>query len=68
MFFKKKIEKVQGENLLNCPRCNVKMEKLKKNSVVVDVCRKCKGMWLDAGEIDKLAKMARSKEVKNGKK
>ncbi len=59
MFFKrKKIEKVYGEELLTCPQCSVKMEKLKKEGVVIDVCRKCNGMWVDAGEMEKLAEMA----------
>lgn len=60
MFFKKnkKIKKVHGEELLTCPRCNIKMEKLKKGDVIIDVCKKCKGMWLDAGELQKLANIA----------
>ena len=64
MFFKKK--KVHGESLFKCPRCKVKMEKLKKKSVVIDVCRKCGGMWLDDGEMNKLAKIA--KKMKKGDK
>ncbi|MBR9699587.1 zf-TFIIB domain-containing protein [Candidatus Woesearchaeota archaeon] len=65
MFFKNKIKKVHNEDLLTCPRCNVKMEKLKKNDVIIDICKKCNGMWLDDGEIQKLAEM--SKGEKNGK-
>lgn len=56
MFWKKKV-KVLGEDLLNCPRCHIHMEKLKKGDVIIDVCKKCNGMWLDDGEIDKLNKM-----------
>ena len=59
MFFKKQ------EKLLKCPRCNVKMEKLKKENVVIDVCNKCGGMWLDKGEMEKLAKIA--KKLRGGK-
>ena len=54
MFFRKKIK----EDALKCPRCNIHMEKLKKGNVVIDVCRKCAGMWLDKGEMEKLARMA----------
>ena len=36
------------------------MEKLKKEDVIIDVCKKCGGMWLDAGEMDKLADMAQN--------
>jgi len=62
MFFQKK---VHGENLFKCPRCKIKMEKLKKQNVVIDVCRKCGGMWLDKGETEKLAKIA--KKLRGGK-
>jgi uncharacterized protein len=45
------------EAKLDCPRCKVTMKKLKKQDVIIDVCSKCHGMWLDAGEVDKLASM-----------
>jgi len=48
---------LKGEKLLKCPRCGVHMKKLKKGGVVIDVCLKCNGMWLDDKEIDKLAKI-----------
>lgn len=40
------------------------MKKIKKKDVVIDVCEKCKGMWLDDNEIEKLMNMG----GKNGKK
>jgi len=64
--FGKKIVKVHGEELLQCPRCEVKMDKFKKEDVIIDVCKKCGGMWLDEGEMEKLATMA--KKLKDGKK
>jgi hypothetical protein len=39
---------------LLCPRCNIPMKKIMKNGVTIDFCTKCKGMWLDAKEVDKL--------------
>lgn len=64
MFFKKKEEFV--EEILKCPRCNVNMEKLKREDVILDVCNKCGGMWLDKGEIKKLAKIV--KKMRRGGK
>lgn len=52
-----KIDKKTGESYLLCPRCKIDMKKLIKNNVVIDVCKKCRGMWVDAGEIEKLAGM-----------
>lgn len=63
MFFKKKEEFREG--LLKCPRCNLNMEKLKKEKVILDVCNKCNGMWLDKGEIEKLVKIAQ--KMRGGK-
>jgi len=65
MFFKKN-KKKHGEKLFACPRCKIKMEKLKKKGVVIDICKKCGGMWLDHGETEKLAQMA--KRIKKGGK
>ncbi|MBN2422866.1 zf-TFIIB domain-containing protein [Candidatus Woesearchaeota archaeon] len=55
---------------LKCPRCNIVMRKLVKQDVVIDICEKCNGMWLDDNEINKLIELAKPKkgEKKNGKK
>ena len=53
--------KKHGEELLMCPRCKVKMRKIKKGEVIIDVCRSCKGMWLDDKEIDKLVMIGQKK-------
>jgi len=34
------------------------MEKLKKQDILIDVCSKCGGMWLDKGETEKLSEIA----------
>lgn len=48
-----------GEDYLKCPRCGIDMEKLNKNGVIIDICRKCNGMWLDDKEIDNLIKQVK---------
>ncbi|MBD3248986.1 hypothetical protein GF336_02995 [Candidatus Woesearchaeota archaeon] len=47
-----------------CPRCKIEMKKIEKKDVVIDVCKKCKGMWADAGELEKLAEIAEEKNEK----
>ncbi|MBW3003397.1 zf-TFIIB domain-containing protein, partial [Candidatus Woesearchaeota archaeon] len=32
--------------------------------VVIDVCKKCGGMWVDAGELEKLAKITKEEMKK----
>ena len=58
---KKQRSSQRQEKLLNCPRCATAMKKLKKGDVVLDVCPACKGLWLDAGEVEKLAAIQRGK-------
>lgn len=55
------VDKKTKEEYLLCPRCKINMKKLIKNDVIIDVCGKCKGMWVDAGELEKLAEI-RKKE------
>jgi Zn-finger nucleic acid-binding protein len=41
----------------NCPQCKIRMKRTaapKLPELLVDVCEKCHGLWLDATEIDRL--------------
>jgi len=60
---KKNVHDETGEEFLLCPRCRIEMKKLVKKHVVIDICKKCKGMWVDAGELEKLGEIAKE-EVK----
>jgi len=35
-----------------CPRCGIALEEVDRQGVKVDCCRRCKGVWLDAGELE----------------
>jgi len=37
-----------------CPICNVDLLITERQGVEIDYCPKCRGIWLDRGEIDKL--------------
>ncbi|MBF5043731.1 hypothetical protein FGE12_15140 [Aggregicoccus sp. 17bor-14] len=39
---------------MKCPRCGFDLHSLKRGEVEVDTCFHCHGMWLDAGELEKL--------------
>jgi Zn-finger nucleic acid-binding protein len=39
-----------------CPADGSDMTKIKRQGVVVDVCQRCHGVWLDPGEIHLLSK------------
>lgn len=36
---------------LECPKCDGKLLETEYETVVIDVCDKCSGVWLDAGEL-----------------
>lgn len=39
---------------MNCPLCNVPLSLADRQGVEIDYCPKCRGVWLDRGEIDKI--------------
>lgn len=39
---------------MQCPKCNVEMDEVRKLDVVIDACSRCGGIWLDRGELEKL--------------
>jgi Zn-finger nucleic acid-binding protein len=42
---------------MNCPVCDEKLREIEKYGVMVDICPSCKGVWLDRGELEKIAKL-----------
>lgn len=48
-------EKLVGD-LPNCPKCDGKLVEIAFESVQIDICDKCGGAWLDAGELESLTK------------
>jgi Zn-finger nucleic acid-binding protein len=37
-----------------CPRCDGSLTVTQRNGVEIDMCPKCRGVWLDRGELDKI--------------
>ena len=48
------LSKSLGENI-QCPSCHEMMEYSTIQNTTIDFCRKCEGVWLDAGELTDLA-------------
>ena len=42
-------------SVLVCPVCQGTMKEINKSGVLVDTCTQCRGVWLDRGELEKLA-------------
>ena len=40
---------------VHCPRCEqVELDERERDGILIDVCRSCRGVWLDRGELEKL--------------
>lgn len=39
---------------MNCPTCNVALVMSERQGIEIDYCPKCRGVWLDRGELDKI--------------
>jgi Zn-finger nucleic acid-binding protein len=40
---------------MNCPRCvSEPLDERDREGVTIDVCRACRGIWLDRGELEKI--------------
>lgn len=39
---------------MKCPVCSVDLVMSEKQGIEIDYCPKCRGVWLDRGELDKI--------------
>ena len=46
---------------MKCPNCNETLLMTERNSIEIDYCPACRGVWLDKGELDKMLEYAASK-------
>jgi uncharacterized protein len=45
--------------LLMCPNCDASMQTVQRAGVEFDMCARCRGVWLDRGELEKLMALER---------
>ena len=46
--------KENGTSSMKCPRCDGTLKGIFIETVSIDTCDKCAGVWLDSGELEKL--------------
>ena len=39
---------------MRCPACDVELQIADRQGIEIDYCPKCRGVWLDRGELEKL--------------
>lgn len=47
---------------LRCPACDGPMQQVDRRGVLIDLCRDCRGVFLDRGELDKLLEEAAAQQ------
>ena len=50
---------------MKCPNCNETLVMADRQGVEIDYCPKCRGVWLDKGELDKLLERSASYNYKD---
>jgi Zn-finger nucleic acid-binding protein len=51
------MEEAEAVGML-CPNCRVDLVMAERHGVEIDYCPKCRGVWLDRGELDKIVEKA----------
>lgn len=47
-------EALKALHYMHCPKCGMDLHTLKRGDIDVDMCFNCKGIWLDANEVNHL--------------
>lgn len=51
---------------IDCPKCSAPMEKVTFEAVIVDRCTRCRGLWFDAREHERLKGLKGSEQIDVG--
>jgi acetyl-CoA carboxylase beta subunit len=54
---KEEKEKLRELHFMKCPKCGMDLIEIDFKGMKMDECLGCRGMWLDAGELDALVKI-----------
>ena len=46
-----------------CPVCQVDLTMSDRQGIEIDYCPKCRGVWLDRGELDKIVERSATREL-----
>ena len=54
---KEERENLKKLHFMKCPKCGMDLMEIDFKGMKIDECSACRGIWLDAGEFDAMAKM-----------
>ena len=47
-----RLTRERTSHFMKCPKCGADLNEVRKGQVMIDVCPDCRGIWLDAGELE----------------
>lgn len=50
-------QKLKELHNMRCPKCGMELIEIDYKEIKVDKCSECEGIWLDAGELEAVAKL-----------
>lgn len=50
-------QRLKDLHFMHCPKCGMKLAEIDYKGVKVDECSACRGIWLDAGELETVSQM-----------
>jgi hypothetical protein len=56
----KEKERLKKLHYMQCPKCGMELIEINYKGIKIDECSECEGIWLDAGELDAVAKLEKS--------
>lgn len=54
-------EKLKELHYMHCPKCGQKLIEIDYKGIEVDKCSHCEGVWLDAGELEQVSQLEKTK-------
>ena len=52
--------KLKELHYMRCPKCGMEMIEINYKGIEIDKCSECEGIWLDAGELEAVAKLEKT--------
>ncbi|MBF0328516.1 MAG: zf-TFIIB domain-containing protein [Nitrospirae bacterium] len=57
---KEEKKKLKELHHMRCPKCGMELIEIDYKHIKIDKCSECAGIWLDAGELETVAKLEKS--------
>ena len=53
-------KRLKDLHFMMCPKCGMELIEIDYKNIRIDKCSECDGIWLDAGELDRVSKIEKS--------